>query len=221
MGKCHNCRIEILDETERCPLCQTVLEPTERLENMYPNIRLKRHRRLFACRIYLFCAILLEAILVAVDYYIPSAIWWSSITGLALLLGYISLRLGVSDKAGYRSKVILLTLTALACLLGVDYVLGYQGWSADYVIPGGLLAVDVAIVILMICNRRNWQSYIMWQILMILLSLIPLVLYLTGMEHNFLMALLPMAVSSFLFLGTMMIGGRRAVTELTRRFHVR
>ena len=44
MGKCQNCRIEILDETERCPLCQTVLEPTGELENMYPNIRLRRKR---------------------------------------------------------------------------------------------------------------------------------------------------------------------------------
>ena len=30
----------------------------------------------------------------------------------------------------------------------------------------------------MITNRRNWQSYLMWQILMILFSLVPMGLYL-------------------------------------------
>ena len=221
MGKCQNCRIEILDEAERCPLCQTVLEPTDALENMYPNIRLRRRRRLLACRIYLFSAILVQAILMLIDYLTPSPFHWSFITGLALLLGYICLRLGISDKAGYRSKLILLTLTVLGCIYGVDAVMGYRGWSLDYVLPGGLMAVDGVILILMICNRRNWQSYIMWQILMILLSLIPVVLYLAGIERNPLMAFLPLAVSCFLFLGTVMIGGSRAVTELKRRFHVR
>ena len=37
MSKCHKCKIEVLDETEICPLCRSVLEQTEELENMYPN----------------------------------------------------------------------------------------------------------------------------------------------------------------------------------------
>ena len=221
MGKCQNCRIEILDETERCPLCQTVLEPTDELENMYPNIRLWRKHRIVACRIYLFCALFVQAILTVIDFLTPSPFHWSFITGLVLLLAYICLRLGVSDKTNYRSKLILITLTVLACLFGMDAVIGYQGWSLDYVLPAGLMVVDGVLMILMICNRRNWQSYIMWQILMILLSLIPAALYLWGIEHNVLMAFLPLGISSFLFLGTVMIGGSRATTELKRRFHVK
>jgi len=221
MGKCQNCRIEILDVAERCPLCQTVLEPTEEMENMYPNIRRKRKRLLAACRIYLFCALFLQAILMLIDYLTPSPFHWSFITGLALLLGFICLHLGGSVRAGYRSKLVLLTLATLGCIFGVDAIVGYQGWSLDYVLPAGLMGVDGVILILMLCNRRNWQSYIMWQLLMILLSLIPPVLYLTGMERNALMAFLPLGVSGFLFLGTVMIGGSRAATELARRFHVR
>ncbi|MBE6932817.1 MAG: zinc ribbon domain-containing protein [Ruminococcaceae bacterium] len=221
MGKCKICRVEVLDVTERCPLCQTILEPTEELENMYPNIRLQYRRRLLACRIYLFCALVVQAILIVVDYLTPSPFHWSFIAGLALLLGYICLRLGVSDKAGYRSKLLLITLTVIGCIYGIDAIIGYQGWSLDYVLPAGLMGVDFVILILMMCNRRNWQSYIMWQILMILLSLIPVVLYLTGMERNALMAFLPLGISALLFLGTVMIGGRRAATELARRFHVK
>ena len=43
---------------------------------------------------------------------------------------------------------------------------------------------------------------------------------LLGLEKNIQMAFLPLVVSSFLFLGTMMIGGRRALLELKRRFHI-
>ena len=34
MGKCCYCHIEVLDETDTCPLCRAVLTPTDDLENM-------------------------------------------------------------------------------------------------------------------------------------------------------------------------------------------
>ena len=57
MSKCRNCNVEILDETEFCPLCHSVLEQTEELENMYPDARLKTQKLKFFTRLYLFCAI--------------------------------------------------------------------------------------------------------------------------------------------------------------------
>ena len=48
MSRCHKCKVEILDETEICPLCRSVLEQNEELENMYPNARLKTQKLLFS-----------------------------------------------------------------------------------------------------------------------------------------------------------------------------
>ena len=220
MGKCHVCNIEILDETESCPLCRSVLEPTDDLENMYPNVRVRMRRLLLASRIYLFCAIVLEAVLFAINLRTDSAVWWSAITGLALLFTYLVLRYAILGQTGYRGKVIVLALAAVLCAVGSDFATGYRGWSVDYVLPSGILLVDGILLGCMAWNRRNWQSYIMWQLLMILLSFIPLALYLLELEHNLHMALLPLALSAAIFLGTLIIGDRRARTELKRRFHV-
>jgi len=67
MSKCRNCNIEVLDETEICPLCHSVLEQTEELENMYPDARLKTKKLLFVSRLYLFCAVIAEFVLLGVD----------------------------------------------------------------------------------------------------------------------------------------------------------
>ena len=112
-------------------------------------------------------------------------------------------------------------MAAVLCAIGIDFVIGYRGWSLDFAIPSGILVVDVVIIVCMIFNRRNWQSYIMWQLLMILFSLIPPALFLTGLERNPYTAFLPLALSSAIFLGTMIIGDHRAVVELKRRFHFR
>ena len=65
--------------------------------------------------------------------------------------------------------------------------------------------MDVAIIVLMIANKRNWQSYIMWQIFMILCSFVPIILYLTGIIYVPYLALAALGTSVFLFLGTLII----------------
>ena len=209
-----------MDEAECCPLCKSILEQTEELENMYTDVRIRMRRLKLFSRIYLFCAILAEAALFCVNLLTESQIWWSAITGLAFLYFYMVLRYAILGKSGYKSKVTVLVILSILIAVVIDFVLGYRGWSVDYVLPVGILVVDAVVLICMIGNRRNWQSYMMWQILMILCSLIPMGLYIKELEQNPYMAFLPLAVSVTIFLGTIIIGDRRARMELVRRFHI-
>ncbi len=222
MAKCKNCNIEILDETEWCPLCHSILEQNDALENMYPDVRMSQRKLTFFSRIYLFCALLLQAALFWINWlqFEHFEIWWSVITGLVLLYIYVVLHYAILGKTGYKSKIILLSAIAVLSAVAIDLATGYRGWSVDVVLPAGILFMDTVILGLMIYNKRNWQSYIMWQLLMILCSLIPIGLYIAGLERNEYFAFLPMAVSLSIFLGTMIIGDRRARTELKRRFHI-
>ena len=213
--------MEILDETERCPLCHSVLEKTVEVENMYPNVRTMTRRLALLSRIYLFVAILVEALLIYLNVLSDSGMFWSAIPGLAMLYGYLVLRYAILGKSGYKGKIIVLTLIAILMVVAIDFVVGYRGWSVNYALPSAILLVDAGILILMCINRRNWQSYMMWQIFMILCSVVPLVLYAVGIVTAPLLAVLAFAFSAALFLGTLIIGDRRARTELRRRFHVR
>ncbi len=221
MSRCKQCNVEILDETERCPLCHSVLEKTVEVENMYPNVRMMTRRLALLSRIYLFVVILVEALLIYLNVLSDSEMFWSAIPGLAMLYGYLVLRYAILGKSGYKGKTIVLTLIAILMVVAIDFVVGYRGWSVNYALPSAILLVDVGILILMCINRRNWQSYMMWQIFMILCSVVPLVLYAVGIVTAPILAVLAFAFSAALFLGTLIIGDRRARTELRRRFHVR
>ena len=61
----------------------------------------------------------------------------------------------------------------------------------------------------------------MLQIFMIICSVVTLVLRLVGIVTVPFLALIAFAFSVFLFLGTLIIGDRRARVELKRRFHIR
>ncbi len=220
MSKCKKCNVEILDVTEACPLCRSVLEKTDEMEDMYPDALHTTKKLIFASRIYLFCALIITLIFVGIDIHRDAPFKWSILVGSILFYVYMILRYAIIGKMGYINKTMVLAVTAVALAIGIDFATGYRGWSVEYVISIGIIIVDIGILVLMICNHRNWQSYIMWQLSMLVLSLIPPVLYWVGVEKNAYFAFTPITVTIMLFVGTVLLGGQRAETEIKRRFHI-
>jgi hypothetical protein len=220
MSKCRQCNIEILDETERCPLCNSVLEQTDELENMYPNIKVKTRRFVLFSRIYLFLAVVAEIVLINICMLTEVESIVFIITGMVMLYGYVILRYAIIGTSGYRAKTIVLTILAVLMLVAIDVLHGYNGWSVNYVFPSGIILVDAGILLVMAINYKNWQSYMMQQILMILCSVVALILCKVGIITSPIMSIVAMNISLIIFLGTLIIGGRRARVELYRRFHI-
>ena len=130
------------------------------------------------------------------------------------------MKIGIQNDAGYRSKIILLTIFSIGLLFLIDEVGGYRGWSLNYVLPAGVIMLNVAIILLMIVNWRNWPSYLLFQLFCILCSIFPIILWKKDVITKPFLSEIALAVSVFLFLGTFIIGGSRARAELKRRFHV-
>lgn len=221
MSRCRQCNIEILDDAQICPLCKCVVEKDGKGTSSYPDIRLRTRKLNLAVRIFLFASILAEVMLVYANWKYFSGTWWCVITGAGFAYVYMMAKFAVlNDNAGYRSKFLALTFAGILYIILIDVVIGYNGWSVNFVLPGGLLFVDAFILAIMFLNRRNWQSYIMLELFMILLSALPLLLIGLGIITETFVSGLAFAASVLLFLGTLIIGDRRARSELKRRFHV-
>ena len=221
MSRCRQCKLEILDETERCPLCSTVLEHTIAVENMYPNAKVKTRKWVFMSKVYLFTAIVLEVILFGINYVDKYKIGWSLIAGLILLYGYLVIQFAILGQAGHRIKIVLLACITIVTMILLDFLIGYEGWSVNYAFPSLVILLDIGISVLMLVNRRNWQSYIMWQILMLLVSGGMVLLFIFGIITEPHVTGVAVLCSVFLFLGTIIFGDRRARVEVQRRFHIK
>ena len=221
MNKCSNCNVIIMDATDVCPLCHQVLNGEKSAcYNMYPDVKDTSRKYRMLENIVLFLSVVAVIISLTVDYMTEGPIGWSLIVLLGVFYGNVMIRLAIVGKSGYRFKTISMVVLAILVLWGIDYLTGNRGWALSIIFPAAILLVDIAILILMIVNSRNWQSYMMLQIFTILLSAIPLILIAVGIIKWKYMALIAMGASLFIFLGTLIIGDRRARNELKRRFHV-
>lgn len=221
MSRCKQCGVVVRDDTDVCPLCNCVLEIDGETENKYPDIWAKNHLLKLLIRICLFVMLVAESILIFLNYIYFDGLYWSVIAGVVFAYIYLTLAYTVSySRAGYRMKIIVGVAGAILLLFVIDHVLGNNGWSINYVFPAALLATDAAVLLLIFFNRKNWQSYLSFQIAMIIFSLIPVILSELGYMTFSSFAYIALAVAVFLFLGTVIIGGKRATTELKRRFHI-
>ena len=187
---------------------------------MYPDIRVKSRKLVFISRLYLFLAVVIEIVLVNVCMMSEVQSLVYIISGLILLFGYIVIRYAILGTSGYVAKTIVLTIIAVIMLVAVDFSVGYNGWSVNYVFPSGILLIDVGIVVSMLINHKNWQSYLMVQIFMVICSVVAIILNLVQIITDPMVSVIALNVSVILLLGTVIIGGRRARVELKRRFHI-
>ncbi len=224
MSRCKQCKIQIADHTMVCPLCNSVLEVKEGEEegrDMYPDVRLRTRMFQIVVRVYFVAAVLLEIALVVVNSLTFSGTWWSVICGAAFLFLFFTLSFSVSNhNYGHILKIAVEAVVIVLFTLLVDVIIGYRGWSLTYAMPSVIIMVDIAIIVLMIANNLNWQSYISLQLTMIGFSAVGIVLFYVGLVKKPLLTFISLLFSLLLFLGTVLIGDRRAKTELKRRFHV-
>lgn len=223
MNKCIKCNVLIADNTDKCPLCKHVVSHIDDINDdadRYPNVRVaSRKFRLFE-NIVLFLSIVAAVVLFSTDYFMDGEINWSIIVFLVLIYSNVTLRLAIIGKSGYIFKTISTFVFTVILLFGIDLLTGDRGWALTFVFPGAIIAMTVGTLILMGINHRNWQSYMMVQIFLVLMSIIAVILVGVKVITFPYLAFGALAASSFLFLGTLIIGDSRARTELKRRFHV-
>lgn len=221
MSKCKICKVEILDKTDKCPLCNNVLEwDGDEKEDLYPNARVVRKKYQFLENVFLFASIVLWIVLFSIDYITDPNNLWSFTVGLVIIFANVVLRLTILGKSSYMAKIIWTIIIAMAFLIEADFLTGNRGWGVNFAMPTALLIWDIAIIILMLfVNKRNWQSYIIDQLTALVACVVMLILMLMKVITFPYYALGVQAITVLLFIGTLILGDYKAREELKRRFH--
>ncbi len=225
MRYCKQCKVNIADQTDICPLCHSVVE--NRTDNVqeeemnYPMVNIRRKGYKTVLRICAFVCLVAVIILAIINYVTYNGLMWSIICDAGILYLLLTLRFTLfNPQEGHPMKILMHVIAIMILTVLIDVTIGFQGWSIIYAIPTILLVADTLIIILMIVNLKNWQNYILLQIGVTVLSAILGIGVLVFRLDNTLLTWCAIGVSAILFLGIVCVGDSRAINEIKRRFHV-
>lgn len=220
---CKRCGVEVVGEREVCPLCSSVLHVDEkpaRQEDSFPDIAAKRKVRRKVFWICAYICVLIEALLLGLNKVFSPEVRWSLISGVAEAYVLLSLWQMLNRRKGHITKLYFQAAAVFLLLLGIDYSLGFRGWSVKYGFPCVLLGFAAIILLCMIINFANWQNYLTMQVFMGIFSLAFLIYSFMGKNGNLILAWVVFGIYLTLWVMTMLIGGRKAENEIRRKFHL-
>lgn len=222
MQYCEKCGVHVAGGRTRCPLCQAPLTGTPcPEEEIFPRLPTqgKKHQLLF--RSLLFATISVSVICLAVNFMIPSRIWWSGfvIGGLASawLLAVLALRL----RHGIPKVILRLVMLGSLLALVWDWSTGNRGWAVGYVIPILCTAAMVALMVLPRLLRMQLADYMLYLFIDILFGILPTITYATGLLRTSLIPSLVCVVTSLISMTAVLVfQGKELCSELSRRMHL-
>ena len=195
-----------------------VLEKADR--HRYPVIQHDRDlwkQWIRVCYGVLAALAVLLGVVNAISY---DGLWWAGIAVPAVIFVALTLRYSILRHANLGKAILIQTIGIQIVLLMTDWVSGAQGWSANYGVPASILFADAAIVLLILVNRLNWQSYFMYQLSITVFSFIPLLLWALGLITRPLFSIVSIGITVGVLVCIVFLGDRRFKKELIRRFHL-
>ena len=220
MKECNFCNLKIKDISNTCPLCGGVLKGTDIGERTYPNVYKRTRVINIIFRILLFISIASFIVCVQINYYTDFSFKWSLIVAMSLLYTLWIIYLFTKEGAGYRRRTFLGIMGGVIYIVFIDYLCGFHRWSVNYVFPGTIIAVDFGLLLLMLINHRNWQSYTILFGGLFLISLIPPFLAYKRIITDYRISHIAAITVFITLLGVIILGGTRVKQELKRRFYI-
>lgn len=218
MKYCEKCMIDIQGTETLCPLCQGKLTGTGE-EDYFPYIKpAKKNLQLLTRWITLICVVL-GILSITVNIMLEGDAW-SVFVVLALACIWLIANLAIRK----RHKIIKnigwqAVLVSLLCVVW-DWVIGWRGWSVDFIIPILCIAAMITVGIIAKAKRLPDSDYIFCILSYIVLGMIPLIFILANVVKIIYPSLICVASSLISLVFLLVFEKRVILDEINRRFHI-
>lgn len=222
MKKCSSCNVFVNEDTLLCPLCVKSLEEENHSldhEKIYPELDTLLTSYKFIKRLLLFISILAGGSSIVINLALNPSVLWSLIVISGIFYFWLAVSNVIRTNTNAAFKILFQTVCACILAAGIDYELGWIGWSVKFVIPGILCFGIIGVLILVLFNRTNWARYVLYQSITAFFGFLPIILYKTGVSDNFIMSIIPTGLAFVCLTITIVFGDRTIKNEFKRRIH--
>jgi len=220
MKYCNNCNVEVVGKRKLCPLCQGYLSGIKTSEEVFPRISFvyKEHSKFL--KIMLLLSIIIASVSVAINILLPQRGAWSIFILGGLGSVWASIATAINKRKNIPKNIIYQVMTISVLVIIWDILMGWKGWSINYVIPLVCVFAMISMATISKVMKLHIEDYILYIIIDGLFGIVPVIFIILG----FLEVLYPSLiciVTSIISLSTIIIfEDKRLIAEIKRRLHM-
>lgn len=226
MKYCTKCNLSVNTGSERCPLCSSILTGIDggmgsyKPSVGYPKRTIMQYKYNFSFRLFLFLSIVIGTTCLLINILTYSGILWSLIVIGSILCLWVVI-LYPCYKRRKIGHIIIVDATSISVLLYLIQIATHtKGWGVDFVIPFLLIAATSIITFIIILKKMKWVEYSVYQLIMVILGLLPLIICIFGLASTTWPSIVSAFYSILTLTGMFVFADKKYKNELTKRFHL-
>lgn len=223
MSYCPNCQVELLETTNRCPICQKHLtaEPDAVAQSFYPvyhPLKVQTIQR-FTFKLTLFIALAIVTLMVALQVLMGTIYFGANLVSALAVYGFILVNHTIMSRVNAGYKIVAQIVAIAAILIYIDAANGAYWWSTIAVIPAGIIGAVIAILVIVNVQKMQWHTYIHYLLSLLMLALLPVPLIIVGIVPWLWLALGASLFALLTLVGVSLLSNKSLKSEFIRRFH--
>lgn len=227
MTKCKSCGVLVDDALRSCPLCRRKFDiSTDTHANeWYPQYETVSQNtdtndsNAKIIKTTLFTSIVICCALMLINAFILSDRLWCHTIIIPIIYVAFTRTHTFCSRAHLGLKILFQVVAITGLLLAVDIQSGFSRWSVNYAFPTLIIVATHIMVIITSVNKKYFYGFIEFVVALLLLSLLPIHLYIYGVSNVFWPAVLAEVNSILTVVGLYIFAPKDFISEIKRRFH--
>ena len=188
---------------------------------LYPKVRNVKKGNI-AIRVMLIISAIAAIICFIVNLCTSTRFWWSLIVLAGIIYTWVAVIYSVHRNINIASSVLVHSVATTLLTLCIDFIIGYSGWAINLSIPIIIAVANITILVLTIVSIHRYYKYAIYQLIIFLLSLIPLIidLFSNNIITMPIFTIIASSIAVFTFVFSLILCGKSIIEELDRRLHM-
>ncbi len=172
-------------------------------------------------KILLLISVLVALLLTFINKKTTPDIHWAALSNAGIVYVWITVIYSMNKNINIAAHVMIQTIAITLLNLYIDHLLGDEGWSLNISIPIIIIIANTTMFILTILSSRRYIRYAIYQLIILLLSTLPIIFICRGMIQNVIaLSYIAIVISFANLIVTIALSAGDVKDEIVRKFHI-
>lgn len=186
---------------------------------LYPQ-KINAKKTDFIIKVAILISVIIGFILVIINRFATPNIRWAGYCNTGIVYVWVTVLYSLKRNVNIASHLFLQMVALSAICVYFDIRMGFQAWSINFAIPLIVIITNITMLILSIASYKNYSRYAFFQMLIVILSLVPVFLVYEHLVNDKTFSIFASSLSILNLLLSLILHYKDIKIELSRKFHI-
>ena len=171
-------------------------------------------------KIFLISSFVLGILLFIINKLTTPNIPWATLTNAGIIYIWITVFYSIKKNTNIAGHVLIQAIAISLLTIFIDYKLGFEKWSINIAIPIIIIIANITMLILTIVSYKKYIKYAIYQLIIVLFSMIPVILIGENILENKVLSIVASSISISNLILTLILSAKDVKEAVIRKFHI-